>query len=183
MWAGHEEGVLMVEINLLGWREQKQTYERRMLFLMMAVSVAATILLVSFMHFFIEMRINKENQRVLQMRKALPDEAVQLEISHSMASGSQVENGLSGDGLTLLLGAVTSSLDNGICFRRIARNESGWRLDGQAASLSSVIMMQRSLSKPSYFPSLVIGDLKKSKMQDGFQFVMRESSPSGIHGD
>ena len=170
----------MVEVNLLAWRDKKHVYERKMLTLAMVASVVVAIVLVSILHFIIELQVNDEKRRVQQIQERLPDQTPQKNSGHVMPSSHSPEEYIPGDVLGLSLDDLSSVVGNGICFQRLMRSERGWHLTGKALSLQSILLAKKLLIASSQFKEVIISDVKKDVMDDGFHFVMHEGNADSV---
>jgi Tfp pilus assembly protein PilN len=164
----------MVEINLLPWREQKLQYERSMMQRYIVAGLAIACMMLLCLHVLFSVRNHRDWQRLQSMGAALPVVAdVSQADRQTMDNAGGAVEFFSGTKVAAILDAAGKSTNNGICFQRIAYNESGLQLTGQAFMLQSLASGLRMLEASHLFTSVQFSEMKQETVHHDFQFVMQ----------
>lgn len=155
----------MVEINLLSWRAEKQAYELKSVRQTIAASVAAACIILIALHILLSEKVRRDALQLQRMHIAAPQEMHVAERDTQEILSAQL--------LALLLDAAAKISGSGVCYQRIARDDNGWRLEGQALSLQSVSSGLTVFMDSALFAKMNLQELKKAPGHDYFQFVMR----------
>jgi Tfp pilus assembly protein PilN len=168
----------MVEINLLPWRVKKFQYERMMTRRFMFLGIFAALLILCLIHYYLTSKLDIQANRVEQMRASMPPLVTKMPVKIKL-----VDEWLSPVFVLQMLDLLRASVDSGICYRKLMREDSHIIFSGNAWSLPSVTSSLSKMEKSLLFGVPRLTEVRKNLTGDHLQFEMKAKLSSQMTGD
>jgi len=191
MWLGNEVSLLIIEINLLPWREEKREKRRKLFYFSLAVSLlvgaGCSYCLSLFYEHESEVQANR-NEYVGKMSSQLDSairevgeiEEVRDEILSQLEVFSSLQEGRFQT--VSVMSELTSTLVDGVYYTSMSRRGDNVELMGRAENNRQVSDQLRSLSSSEYFGEPLLSEVEGAENGDErlFNLEVSQRYPNGF---